>query len=143
MYKFLRNIPRLSYNIIVKQSNPPLVSRSISNGIVPLPLNLTIPNGQLEKLQKRNYSVIPAMTMDIVRQRVELVLKLCDKINVDELKLDAHFQKDLGLDSLDHVDVIVAMEDEFQFEIPDVDAETIWTPGDLVQYICDKLEIYE
>lgn len=49
---------------------------------------------------------------------------------------------DLGLDSLDHVEVIMAMEDEFQFEIPDRDAEKLLRPIDIVKYITDKDEAY-
>jgi NADH dehydrogenase (ubiquinone) 1 alpha/beta subcomplex 1 len=60
-----------------------------------------------------------------------------------QLKLESHFLKDLGLDSLDHVEVIMAMEDEFGFEIPDIDAEKLLRPADIVQYIADKEDIYE
>ena len=49
----------------------------------------------------------------MIEQRVLLVLKLYDKINPDTLKLESHFTKDLGLNSLDVIDVIIAMEDEF------------------------------
>ncbi|CAF1071624.1 unnamed protein product, partial [Didymodactylos carnosus] len=48
-----------------------------------------------------------------------LVLRLYDKINPEKLHLDSSFQKDFGLDSLDQVEIICAMEDEFQWEIPD------------------------
>ena len=59
-----------------------------------------------------------------------------------QLKLDSHFAKDLGLDSLDHVEVIMAIEDEFAFEIPDVDAEKLHTPADIIKYVCDKEECW-
>lgn len=49
----------------------------------------------------------------MIEQRVLLVLKLCDKIDPSKLGLKSNFIKDLGLDSLDHVDLIIAMEDEF------------------------------
>lgn len=49
----------------------------------------------------------------MIEQRVLLVLKMCDKIDVNKLNLKSHFSKDLGLDSLDQVDVVIAMEDEF------------------------------
>lgn len=49
----------------------------------------------------------------MIEQRVLLVLKMCDKVDVDKLNLNSHFNKDLGLDSLDQVDVVIAMEDEF------------------------------
>lgn len=47
------------------------------------------------------------------------------------------------MDSLDHVEVIMAMEDEFGFEIPDSDAEKLFRPRDIVQYIADKEDVYE
>lgn len=60
-----------------------------------------------------------------------------------QLTVDSHFVNDLGLDSLDHVEVIMAMEDEFGFEIPDGDAEKLLRPKDVVQYICDKEDVFE
>lgn len=59
-------------------------------------------------------------------------------ISLTQLKLDSHFIKDLGLDSLDHVEVIMAMEDEFGFEIPDNDAEKLSRPADIVKYISER-----
>lgn len=59
-----------------------------------------------------------------------------------QLKLDSHFANDLGLDSLDHVEVIMAIEDEFSFEIPDKDAEKLWTPADIIKYVADKEEAW-
>jgi len=49
----------------------------------------------------------------MIEQRVLLVLRLCDKIDAKKLNVNSHFNQDLGLDSLDHVDMIIAMEDEF------------------------------
>jgi len=56
-------------------------------------------------------------TKEMIQDRVLLVLKLCDKIDPAKLSLKSDFIKDLGLDSLDHVDIIIAMEDEFGEEI--------------------------
>ncbi|XP_011307409.1 acyl carrier protein, mitochondrial isoform X2 [Fopius arisanus] len=83
------------------------------------------------------------LTLDIIRERVLLVLKLYDKVDPNKLSLESHFLNDLGLDSLDHVEVIMAIEDDFGFEIPDVDAEKLMKPGDIVRYIADKEDIYE
>lgn len=47
------------------------------------------------------------------------------------------------MDSLDHVEVIMAIEDEFGFEIPDIDAEKLLKPGDIIRYVADKEDIYE
>lgn len=71
------------------------------------------------------------------------VLKLYDKINPEKLQASSHFMKDLGLDSLDQVEIIMAMEDEFGFEIPDASAEKLMTPEEIVQFIADKKDIYE
>lgn len=72
-----------------------------------------------------------------------LVLKLYDKIDPEKLTPDSRFFEDLGLDSLDFVEVIVAFEDEFSFEIPDGDADRLKTPRDVMQYVCDKEDVYE
>jgi NADH dehydrogenase (ubiquinone) 1 alpha/beta subcomplex 1 len=79
----------------------------------------------------------------MLKDRVLLVLRLYDKIKPEKLTLESHFANDLGLDSLDHVEVIMAMEDEFGFEIPDSDAERLMRPIDVVQYIADKEDLYE
>ncbi|CAG9561632.1 unnamed protein product [Danaus chrysippus] len=97
---------------------------------------------QNQKISVRNYSGGPPLTLDLIRSRVILVLQLYDKINPEKLSLESHFMTDLGLDSLDHVEVIMAMEDEFGFEIPDGDAERLVRPKDIVQYIADKEDIY-
>ena len=57
--------------------------------------------------------------------------------------MESHFINDLGLDSLDHVEVIMAMEDEFGFEIPDDHAEKLMTPKQIVRYVADHEDVYE
>ena len=59
-----------------------------------------------------------------------------------QITLDSHLIKDCGLDSLDHVEVILAIEDEFGFEIPDEMAERLLTPRQIVQYVADHLDMY-
>jgi len=90
----------------------------------------------------RAYSGKEPLDLDTIGQRVLLVLNLYDKTNNDKLNLDAHFFKDLGLDSLDHVEVIMAMEDEFGFEIPDDHGEKLLTPRSIVRYVADHEDIY-
>ena len=53
---------------------------------------------------------------------------------------DASFIDDLGADSLDIVELIMALEEEFDTEIPDADAEKVVTVGDVVDYIKDHVE---
>jgi acyl carrier protein len=52
---------------------------------------------------------------------------------------DASFIDDLGADSLDIVELIMALEEEFDMEIPDSDAEKVVTVGDVVDYIKDNV----
>ncbi|XP_030763968.1 acyl carrier protein, mitochondrial isoform X1 [Sitophilus oryzae] len=92
---------------------------------------------------ERSYSSKPPLSLKIIAERVLLVLKLYDKVNPDKLSLESHFINDLGLDSLDHVEVIMAIEDEFGFEIPDADAEKLLRPADIVRYVADKEDIYD
>ncbi|CAG0893724.1 unnamed protein product [Darwinula stevensoni] len=91
----------------------------------------------------RFYSEKAPLSLEMIRDRVLLVLKLYDKLVPEKLSLESHFMNDLGLDSLDHVEVIMAIEDEFGFEIPDGDAEKLMTPAAIVQYIADKEDVYE
>ena len=66
---------------------------------------------------------------------------IIDKLGVEESKItmDAHFIDDLGADSLDTVELIMKMEEEFDIEIPDEDAEKISTVGNAVEYVNKKL----
>ncbi|XP_025420960.1 acyl carrier protein, mitochondrial isoform X2 [Sipha flava] len=94
----------------------------------------------------RHYSDTTAasrMSMIEIEKRVLKVCSAFDKITADKLTLESHFINDLGLDSLDHVEVIMAIEDEFGFEIPDEDAEKLHKPKDIVQYVCDREDIYD
>lgn len=61
----------------------------------------------------------------------------------DEISLDTNFVDDLGFDSLDHVEIIMSLEDEFGFEIPDTEAEQLKTPRDIFKYICEHEDVYE
>ncbi|NWV62476.1 ACPM protein, partial [Malurus elegans] len=91
----------------------------------------------------RRFSELPPLTLADIKDRVLYVLKLYDKIDPEKLTAESHFMKDLGLDSLDQVEIIMAMEDEFGFEIPDGDAEKLMCPQEIVDYIADKKDIYE
>lgn len=62
---------------------------------------------------------------------------ICEQLNVaeEDVVLEASFVDDLGADSLDQVELIMAMEEEFDLSIPDEDAETIATVQDAINYI--------
>lgn len=66
---------------------------------------------------------------------------LCDQLDIDpeEVTLDTNIVDDLGADSLDLVDFVMSLEDEFDKEIPDEDIEGIKTIGDIVSYIENSL----
>jgi acyl carrier protein len=68
----------------------------------------------------------------------EKVVKIiCEQLDVDEEDVvpEASFVDDLGADSLDQVELIMAMEEEFDVSIPDEDAEKIGTVKDAIDYI--------
>ena len=67
---------------------------------------------------------------------------ICEQLGVseDEVTPEASFIEDLGADSLDIVELVMAMEETFDVEIPDDDAEKIQTIGDAVAYLKEKLE---
>ncbi|MBS4177154.1 acyl carrier protein [Lederbergia citrea] len=72
---------------------------------------------------------------------IERVTKIIvDRLGVEESKvtLEASFKDDLGADSLDVVELVMELEDEFDMEISDDDAENITTVGDAVNYIKSK-----
>ncbi|GAE89218.1 acyl carrier protein [Acetivibrio straminisolvens JCM 21531] len=56
-------------------------------------------------------------------------------VEEDEITMESSFIDDLGADSLDIVELIMALEEEFDLEIPDSEAEKISTVGDVVEYI--------
>ncbi|HJH10890.1 MAG TPA: acyl carrier protein [Metalysinibacillus jejuensis] len=74
-----------------------------------------------------------------VLERVTKVI--VDRLDVEENKVtpEASFREDLGADSLDVVELVMELEDEFEMEISDEDAEKITTVGSAVSYIESKL----
>ena len=61
-------------------------------------------------------------------------------INEDEITMDSAFLDDLNADSLDIVELIMALEDELDMEIPDEDAENFVTVGDVVRFVKSHVE---
>jgi acyl carrier protein len=78
------------------------------------------------------------MTTKSIEERVKEII--CEQLGVEETEVTpaAKFIEDLGADSLDTVELVMAFEEEFDLEIPDEDAEKITTVGDAVQYIKDN-----
>ena len=70
----------------------------------------------------------------IVEKVIDIVSKELD-INKDKIKLESRLAEDLGADSLDAVELIMALEDEFEIQISDEVAQSIKTIGDIVKYL--------
>ena len=67
---------------------------------------------------------------------------IADKLSIseDEITMDSSFLEDLNADSLDIVELIMALEDELDMEIPDEDAENFVTVGDVVRFVKSHVE---
>ena len=59
-------------------------------------------------------------------------------VNADQVTLEAKFVEDLGADSLDTVELVMAFEEEFDIEVPDEEAEKLQSVGDVVTYITNQ-----
>lgn len=73
--------------------------------------------------------------MSDVAERVKKIVVEHLGVDAEKVTLDASFIDDLGADSLDNVELVMAFEEEFGVEIPDDAAETIQTVGDAVKFI--------
>ncbi|THY22131.1 acyl carrier protein [Aureobasidium pullulans] len=81
----------------------------------------------------RCYSAHAGLSKDEVQGRILDLLK-----NFDKLSAQSHFTNDLGLDSLDTVEVVMAIEEEFSIEIPDKEADAIHSVNQAVEYILSQ-----
>ena len=74
----------------------------------------------------------------MVFEKVKAILSEQFDVEEDSITLESSITEDLGADSLDVVDLLMSIEDEFEVEVPDTEVENIKTVGDLVKYIEDK-----
>lgn len=86
-------------------------------------------------------SAVDSLNKEQVQERVFNVLKAFDKVatSVPSFQSSASFTSDLGLDSLDVVEVVMAVEEEFGIEIPDDAADEFKTPQEVIDYVHSKL----
>ena len=75
--------------------------------------------------------------MDALEKVKKLIAEQFD-VEEDDISEDSSITDDLGADSLDVVDLVMAIQDEFNIEIPEDEVENIKTVGDIVKYIEDK-----
>ena len=78
------------------------------------------------------------IAMATVEERVKKIIAEQLGVEEDEVTPEASFVEDLGADSLDTVELVMALEEEFSIEIPDEDAEKILTVGKALDYIKEK-----
>ena len=76
-----------------------------------------------------------------IEQKVRDIIVEQLGVNADQVTTDAKFIEDLGADSLDTVELVMAYEEEFGIEVPDEEAEKLMTVGNVVQYIEDHAQL--
>ncbi|OBA24470.1 acyl carrier protein [Metschnikowia bicuspidata var. bicuspidata NRRL YB-4993] len=86
----------------------------------------------------RTYAGFPALTRDLARERIFELLEGFSKCEGKEITEASSFSQDLGLDSLDVVEVVMEVEHEFNIQIPDHEADTLKSVGQTVDYILSQ-----
>lgn len=81
---------------------------------------------------------IKEMTKEEFEQKARAVIAEYLSQEITDVKPEAEFVKDLGADSLDTVELVMALEDKFEVEIPDEDGEKLKCVKDALDYIWDK-----
>src|SRR5882762_2830924 len=90
-----------------------------------------------ETWHRHTAKIEPEKTMaeKSIEQRVKDIIVEQLGVNADQVTPDAKFIEDLGADSLDTVELVMALEEEFGHEIPDEEAEKLQSVGDVIKYI--------
>jgi len=78
--------------------------------------------------------------MENIEQRVKKIVAEQLGVNEADIKNESNFVDDLGADSLDTVELVMALEEEFECEIPDEDAEKITTVQQAIDYVTANLK---
>ena len=81
-----------------------------------------------------------AMNKVLVTEKIGAILREQLAVAQGDLTLDANLLTDLGADSLDCVELMVAFEDAFEIEIVDSEAEQLATVGQVIDFVCEKVE---
>jgi acyl carrier protein len=77
----------------------------------------------------------------MIFEKVKEIVSNILGVDAEEVTMEASFMDDLGADSLDVVELIMDLQDEFNIEIPDEEAEKILTVGDVVDYIKEHTDM--
>ncbi len=94
-------------------------------------------NGVGYTAPRRLVNSLEGLQMSTTNIEAKVKSIIADQLGVgeDEIKPESSFIEDLGADSLDIVELVMAMEEEFEVEIPDEEAENIKTVGDAINYV--------
>ncbi|KAG9314434.1 acyl carrier protein [Chiua virens] len=92
------------------------------------------------RLHRANFSAAAGPSKENIQARIFEVLKGFEKVDPSKISASADFAKDLSLDSLDAVEVVMAVEEEFAIEIPDAEADEIKTIQQAIDYIAKTPE---
>ncbi|CAB4401298.1 acyl carrier protein [Rhizophagus irregularis DAOM 181602=DAOM 197198] len=108
---------------------------------------LSSPNNILSKSkiivtsQQRYYSAESGLSRQNIESRIIDIVKAFDKVDETKVNSEARFADDLGLDSLDTVEVVMNIEEDFSIEIPDKEADEIRSIKDAVDYIAKRYQM--
>ncbi|KAL1900776.1 mitochondrial acyl carrier protein [Ceratocystis pirilliformis] len=109
---------------------------AVRPAIAVAPRGLLATPARVAPIAIRSYSAAAGLGKEEVEGRIMSLLQGFDKVsNPEHIKPTAHFANDLGLDSLDTVEVVMAIEEEFSIEIPDKEADSIHSVDKAVDYI--------
>eukprot|EP00689_Sawyeria_marylandensis_P003166 EC825267.1.p1 GENE.EC825267.1~~EC825267.1.p1 ORF type:complete len:112 (+),score=56.21 EC825267.1:48-383(+) len=101
----------------------------------------------LKNLLKTNNIILPNFfssikfycdSNDNMFQKIAQIVEKNEKVKPENLTIKSHFKKDLGLDSLEEIEILMEVENEFNFEIPEEEAEKIHTIEQVINYIKQK-----
>ena len=116
-------------------SAAPALARRASSALARAPVGLArVQAPAIGMMQQRRWMAAFLDKADVT-DRVLGCLKNFQKVDPTKVTPDSHFMNDLGLDSLDAVEVVMSFEDEFAIEIPDADAEKIASCKDAIECV--------
>ena len=80
------------------------------------------------------------MSQEAIFEKVRSIVAEQLSVDTAEVKPESNFQNDLGADSLDTVELVMAFEEEFGIDVPDEEAEKLQSVGDVVRYVEENAE---
>ncbi|CAL2037186.1 hypothetical protein CAEBREN_03698 [Caenorhabditis brenneri] len=144
---FCRQLGRFAFRTVSAS-----VQQRCASSAVPQLMKLAAPSVNFTQIRGSKIEVFgpfdppKQLTFKQVEERVLKAVRSWDRFPADKeslLKLDADLNKDFGFDSLDQVEIVMALEDEFGFEIPLQDSDKFKTIRDAFKYICEREDVYE